>query len=599
MKKTVYKTVFLLFCLITICNLSPLIAQDYVNLIITTPEGIDWDIDAIKADNDHGPQLTAPLSGEIVKAFDDVTAPTDNDTWSEFGAYCCDSIINPDDLTGKIAYISRGACSFSLKIWNAEKAGAIGVIIANRAPIGLQTGTHDPGLIIMSATAPESDSLTIPAIFISHEDRIELEQMLDAGPPVMGTFDVPIIYDLAGPQAYSTPIDQVQPLDIKFSTFTRTGDTLYNVDFTVEILDPNGDSQFFTKSVDTLLAGKDWIAGTVNEPLIEFDDVYTPSMVGGYLMTVSAATEQGDLPLDAATAGMLFIVSEHTFALDNDFVTDVNGMQINSTSLIENGGVFDVGSLYRIGGDGGTVTYGSFAIGNPGALDVGLGYEFTLKIYNADADGDGLVDLDFTEELASKVYSLNGTEVPNELIDVGFDDPVELDSGIYCLMVEAGGFNFSDQAVAWSTAGGDAYPSHNTVYRFGTALEIAGFEYWNGTPATGPPTYALAGRHPVVRMQMDGYEPIVGLKVLPESNVNIYPTLANNEVKIDFRLENLSKKVLLVATDLNGKILYYEKMENVKNQNFSFDVSNFPTGTYFFTIRADESAVTKKIIVVR
>ena len=63
--------------------------------------------------------------------------------------------------------------------------------------------------------------------------------------------------------------------------------------------------------------------------------------------------------------------------------------------------------------------------------------------------------------------------------------------------------------------------------------------------------------------------------------------------------KNLSQKVLLVATDLNGKIFYYDQIENVKDQSLSVDVNKFPTGTYFFTIRADDSAVTKKIIIIR
>ena len=44
------------------------------------------------------------------------------------------------DLTGKIAVISRGKINFSLKLFNAEQAGAVGVIIYNNEPgsIGLQ-----------------------------------------------------------------------------------------------------------------------------------------------------------------------------------------------------------------------------------------------------------------------------------------------------------------------------------------------------------------------------------------------------------------------------------------------------------------------------
>jgi hypothetical protein len=259
----------------------------------------------------------------------------------------------------------------------------------------------------MVGQIPECDSVTIPTIYITYEDRIELEQMLNSGATVMGSFEVPSMYDAAGPYAYATPIDQVQPLDIKFSTFTRTGDTLYNVDFSVAIEDPNGDSQFFTKTVDTLLAGKDWITATINEPLIEFEDEYTPAMVGTYTMTITAATQDGNHPLDSEVIVKNFEVTDFTFALDNDLVADDDGIQTNSAALIANGGIYDVGSIYRIGASGGTATYCSFAIANPGALDLGLGYDFTIKIYDVDPDGDGLVNANFNQVFDSVVYSLS------------------------------------------------------------------------------------------------------------------------------------------------------------------------------------------------
>ena len=52
------------------------------------------------------------------------------------------------DLNGKIAVISRGAINFSLKLYNAEQAGAVGVIIYNNEPglIYLQMANEDGSL---------------------------------------------------------------------------------------------------------------------------------------------------------------------------------------------------------------------------------------------------------------------------------------------------------------------------------------------------------------------------------------------------------------------------------------------------------------------
>ena len=38
------------------------------------------------------------------------------------------------DLTGKIALLGRGDCDFTVKMRNAQNAGAVGVIMVNRIP---------------------------------------------------------------------------------------------------------------------------------------------------------------------------------------------------------------------------------------------------------------------------------------------------------------------------------------------------------------------------------------------------------------------------------------------------------------------------------
>lgn len=57
----------------------------------------------------------------------------------------CDTLGNPSqDLTGKIAVIYRGTCEYGLKAYNAQKRGAIGVIIINHTgdAVGMGGGTY-------------------------------------------------------------------------------------------------------------------------------------------------------------------------------------------------------------------------------------------------------------------------------------------------------------------------------------------------------------------------------------------------------------------------------------------------------------------------
>lgn len=87
------------------------------------------------------------------------------DDGSGVGTDACQPIQNVAELTGNIAYVERGDCFFSDKVFAAQEAGARAVLIANNL--------SDAPLVDM-AFSEESDfpesALTIPAVFISKED---------------------------------------------------------------------------------------------------------------------------------------------------------------------------------------------------------------------------------------------------------------------------------------------------------------------------------------------------------------------------------------------------------------------------------------------
>lgn len=75
-----------------------------------------------------------------------------------------------NSLTGMVALIRRGTCSFALKASNAQTAGAAGVAIYNNSP-GFFTGTlGGPGI-------------TIPVVSITAEDGAVMDALIAAGVP--------------------------------------------------------------------------------------------------------------------------------------------------------------------------------------------------------------------------------------------------------------------------------------------------------------------------------------------------------------------------------------------------------------------------------
>ena len=69
-------------------------------------------------------------------------------------------------VSGKIALVDRGTCNFTVKVLNAQAAGAIAVIVANN-----QGGTD---IVPMGGTAPR---IRIPAVMISQNDGAALKAL--------------------------------------------------------------------------------------------------------------------------------------------------------------------------------------------------------------------------------------------------------------------------------------------------------------------------------------------------------------------------------------------------------------------------------------
>src|SRR5262249_4574384 len=83
----------------------------------------------------------------------------------------CDALA-PGSLAGRIALISRGVCNFSVKIRNAQAAGALAVLIVNnRAGDPVAPGKDD-----------SPDQPTIPAYMVA----------IDAGPALIALNGLPV-----------------------------------------------------------------------------------------------------------------------------------------------------------------------------------------------------------------------------------------------------------------------------------------------------------------------------------------------------------------------------------------------------------------------
>lgn len=76
-----------------------------------------------------GPSLT------VTGTMGNITIGDDGDnTNSGSTTDACEPLVNGDEISGTIALVDRGSCAFTTKVFNAQNAGAIGVVVANSIP---------------------------------------------------------------------------------------------------------------------------------------------------------------------------------------------------------------------------------------------------------------------------------------------------------------------------------------------------------------------------------------------------------------------------------------------------------------------------------
>lgn len=131
-------------------------------LVVNSPDGIAGTYFAQSAI--FGPKLTETgITGDVVAALD----PADGAGASTLDA--CSPLTNASAVAGKIALVNRGSCNFTVKVYNAQVAGAVAVVVENNVPTGL------PGM------GGGDDRITIPSVGVQQATGEAIRTALGAG----------------------------------------------------------------------------------------------------------------------------------------------------------------------------------------------------------------------------------------------------------------------------------------------------------------------------------------------------------------------------------------------------------------------------------
>lgn len=132
---------------------------------VNQPDDLTGNYEVSPSTDWAGPITSVPINGLIELVDDGSTRPEEG----------CGELLN--DLTGKIALISRGTCEFGLKSLNAQNSGAIAVIIYNNV-----------GGIISMAAGADGDDVTVPSVFMGKLDGELLRDYLQGEGIIDATF---------------------------------------------------------------------------------------------------------------------------------------------------------------------------------------------------------------------------------------------------------------------------------------------------------------------------------------------------------------------------------------------------------------------------
>jgi subtilisin family serine protease len=123
----------------------------YADLEVNTPEAIAGPYAAQPAQ--FGPALSStPITAALVR-----TSPSN----------ACSSLSNKSAVSGNVAFINRGTCNFTVKVKNAQLAGAVAAVIADNV--------NEPFLITMIG---DDSTITIPSVSVLFGDGVTFASKL-------------------------------------------------------------------------------------------------------------------------------------------------------------------------------------------------------------------------------------------------------------------------------------------------------------------------------------------------------------------------------------------------------------------------------------
>lgn len=509
--------------------------------------------------------------------------------WTQDSFACTPLAAN--SMEGKIALIRRKTCSFSLKAYHAQLAGAKGVIIFNHFDNAAET---DCTIFLMNA-GDSATAVTIPAIFASRAMGNAIDNAIKNGSLQEICFALPTLKDPTADFSYATPVSQHGQLGLMTVEYTnRSKAEQSDVVFKADVIDPTGAITSFTTTCPT-------VGATATDTLINFDQYEVPAMEGKFRVVYSV--NKYTAPKD--TVVREFVQTRYTYATDN---LQPNGsVGPTDQQFADAGFKYQSGGMVVTGPAGGFIaSHASFGMGNASAIAVGdpAGDIVNVLLYDNDADENGEADFNagFADlfPVAFADYVFTGTEKADSLIYVKLESlsgepKVELKPDHFYMLsvLYDGNLAGTGKSLTFTSSNQVFYPQFVGIGLHTPLVLDALYSGWSGSTL-------------VTRLHQEGFEPgndpyltsTVKNPRLSEARYAVTPNPANDVVRLNLELEGVNKSVAATLIDFQGRAVSTQVARDIQNGQITFDATKLPSGAYSLWIRtSNEGSTMAKLMI--
>ncbi len=495
----------------------------------------------------------------------------------------CDSI-PAGQLTGKVAMIRRGACGFSIKSFNAQKAGAVAVLIAQLANAPT---TDDCFVQNMGPTEPQASGTTVPVLFICRNIANQIDAAIKAGKVANICFvrpDVKLASSFFPVSHIQTPLTQIAVDTFGFgASLTNIGTTVRtNASVTAKVEKADGTVLFTeTQTVASLAPG--------DTAVVDFLNQFVPNLaLGSYAVKYSTSADPvgGVAPVQDRKDG-IFLITTNLFAQENGAGGGFRPGTLTDTWAV--GAAYSIapGTIEKYKCNTTEFNFATNADDYPVTTVEAAHYIFKVNDDVA-ADFSNFEDDGFfsssLEWLGFGQYAANPAAVAYQLEKVAIED---INSSTPGINLVAGGRYFV--MIEYAS------PLFNTFNGFNTTVDLPGIStmIFNGGWFLGG---FGAGTEAVARMYLD-LQSKTDEQPLPVNSMKIVPNPVVDVLNLAIEFDEPTNATITIA-DINGRVIIYENRKALTNELLHYPLS-VATGTYLARIATEKGTLTKKFVVVK